>query len=790
LLAQEKDWRDPLLRPLRSRKRRIGAPRSFARFAPLPPLSPRSNLTQRSGRSTLQSYDASYNDLSKWPAQLDKCGNLTDLNLAGNFLDEIPDDAQNNAALMSVDISNNNFEEVPDVVGSWEVLEHFNADNNQISKFPADLQNWGNLRTLSFESNQMAELPDAFQSLVKLERLSFADNTVEKITPFCEKWESLLEFVADRNQLTALPMTMNKWHGLAYLSASRNMLKQVPTTIGQLFKLTKLHFQHNEITSLPGSLGMLMSVTEVDFSDNLIQEIPVEFFRMLKLETVRKRSERARKVATRERKRGRGSSSFSDFPKQLLTCAATPPPSPLPSNSDFAQVNFSENKILYIPMHIQKLEQMVELNLSRNELTDLPPEICTLSKSLVDVDLSNNGLSELPADFYYLMSLRKIGLASNRFEDMPAQIDLMKGLTSINMSNNPFGARYAKIRNRDTTIKIASAVEAIILKPPDASAEGVEKIVADIDNAKAGVKAYETQKATAVKEEDMDPMDSSVPPPPTTDHKHHFRQAIFQLRLGEKYFKSAERTKNGGLTDAEQAEKDRKAAAERAKKIAASLGGVMGSGEAKRQSQANVEIEGISKVEKGGETVGGAGSVSVGGQTEASDMSVMTKMRLADQEMSLKCAPMFRKAKESLAAAVETFNFCEELWIASRNGVGGYADLSTGVEIYYNRGRCYFLMEDYADSIKDLNKVVGITPNQVRAKQHTRGRARERSERKRRMIERRLVFASLAPVVTPQLPIASSCNLQELAATCYCELLQLSGARRRARASCTSSITC
>ena len=74
---------------------------------------------------------------------------------------------------------------------------------------------------------------------------------------------------------------------------------------------------------------------------------------------------------------------------------------------------------------------------------------------------------------------------------------------------------------------------------------------------------------------------------------------------------------------------------------------------------------------------------------------------------------MIKLARAAFKAAVNSLNLAEELWIASLTGAGGTSDTSTGAEIYYNRARCFYSMELWGDTIKDLNKVDEIRPGHV-----------------------------------------------------------------------------
>jgi Leucine-rich repeat (LRR) protein len=65
-----------------------------------------------------------------------------------------------------------------------------------------------------------------------------------------------------------------------------------------------------------------------------------------------------------------------------------------------------------------QLRVLEELNLSRNELTELPVECCQLAK-LKKLTLTQNKLTSLPKEFANLQALEELGLTYNNFTALP-----------------------------------------------------------------------------------------------------------------------------------------------------------------------------------------------------------------------------------------------------------------------------------------------------------------------------------------------------------------------------------
>lgn len=84
------------------------------------------------------------------------------------------------------------------------------------------------------------------------------------------------------------------------------------------------------------------------------------------------------------------------------------------------------------------LDNLTLLNISKNQLADLPSEICQL-KSLELLDLSDNKLTKLPAEIELLTRLRSLDVSNNQLTLLPLQIGNLKNLEELRVQNNPLG---------------------------------------------------------------------------------------------------------------------------------------------------------------------------------------------------------------------------------------------------------------------------------------------------------------------------------------------------------------
>ncbi|MEH1856413.1 MAG: COR domain-containing protein [Nostoc sp.] len=80
-------------------------------------------------------------------------------------------------------------------------------------------------------------------------------------------------------------------------------------------------------------------------------------------------------------------------------------------------------------------EKATELDLSDNQLSSLPPEICHLS-NLTTLSLFNNQLSSLPPEIYQLSNLTELDLSDNQLSSLPPEISQLSNLTTLYLYNN------------------------------------------------------------------------------------------------------------------------------------------------------------------------------------------------------------------------------------------------------------------------------------------------------------------------------------------------------------------
>ena len=88
---------------------------------------------------------------------------------------------------------------------------------------------------------------------------------------------------------------------------------------------------------------------------------------------------------------------------------------------------------------IAQAEYIETLDLSQNQLTELPPEICKLI-SLKTLDLGGNQLTTLPPEIGQLRRLQKVNLSENSLIEIPPEVGELVSLLSLDLRGNQLTA--------------------------------------------------------------------------------------------------------------------------------------------------------------------------------------------------------------------------------------------------------------------------------------------------------------------------------------------------------------
>lgn len=400
-------------------------PKTFGRLVNLLTLNLSSNYFQEYPECinelvNLQELDMSYNDLSSVPDSIACLTKLTKLNLSTNKLSKrIPESFKKLVNLKRLDLRYNRISNV-DVLGSLPNLEVVYASKNNISAFSDKMES---LRLLHFDRNPITNLE--FEILLPM--LTVLDLSKAKITAipaeFIGKIPHIEKLVLDKNHLVNLPEELGGLPRLTYLSLYGNNIQHLPESIGLLTSLQYLDLHSNNLETLPTDIWNLKSLTFMNVSSNILSSFPKPLFAIAK-----KISSSANIqddfITSLEEANAMNASAIKNSPVSLADSLLT--------------LTLSDNRLTDECFEaLSLLIHLKSLNISYNDILEIPEGAFARLGRLTELYLSGNGLTKLPAeDIEHLTSLKLLYLNNNKLLTLPSELSKLTYLMHLDVGSN------------------------------------------------------------------------------------------------------------------------------------------------------------------------------------------------------------------------------------------------------------------------------------------------------------------------------------------------------------------
>lgn len=279
------------------------------------------------------------------------------------------------------------------------------------------------------------KLPNELQYLTNLQSITANGCHLSSISPFIHCLSSSLTSLhLSSNSLFYLPSEMQLLSQLKELNVSHNHLSDIPSFLSFIPSLSLLNLSHNEITLIPIAIKSLSHLTHLNLANNQITTIPGDLFNHL----------------TSLRYLSFHHNLLHHFPafdfgklKEMIDLDLTDNqiydiPLGISSFSNLSQLfelNFNRNQINIISPDIKQLTHLLKLHLNQNELTFIPPEISFLSH-LNEINIDDNKLLYIPVEIGALRNLKKLSLRNNKISSIPAELCNLSSLIQLNLEEN------------------------------------------------------------------------------------------------------------------------------------------------------------------------------------------------------------------------------------------------------------------------------------------------------------------------------------------------------------------
>jgi adenylate cyclase len=422
---------------------------------------------------------------------------LVTLNVSNNKFRQFPPAITHLEALRDLDVSFNMIAELPEEPGSLVGLERLVLVGNQIVRFPNELATGlKSLRVLDCRRNLISGL-HVISMLPALHTLSADHNAVQSLNLAVGPFLATLD--ASHNEITQLELAggvgvggrlgtpyaltsldishakLSSLDGLALgtlaalrvLRIDHNTFRSIPETLGELTELELLSCADNKLDALPSSIGKLGRLEELDAHNNCLTELPLGIWECGSLKTVNVTSNflgvwADPPVVGEGAGWGWGLQSASTFSLGEFSVVGGNSGVPTGRKASAASIGGSSistfDVVRMLPPLVNSLEKLYLgenrltddvlrtlmifkelriMNLSFNDLQDLPTNFLKNLTWLEELYLSGNKLTSIPTeDLHRMGRLSVLYLNGNRLQTLPQELGKVKSLTVLDVGSN------------------------------------------------------------------------------------------------------------------------------------------------------------------------------------------------------------------------------------------------------------------------------------------------------------------------------------------------------------------
>ena len=204
------------------------------------------------------------------PKEIAHLKNLVSLILRSNQLGELPSEIKELPKLKFLDVADNGIVELsPEIISSLANLSELNLAGNKIENLPSAIENLINLTVLDLSDNKLNNLPAEIGNLKNLRKLNLR-NVVHGNTSV----ERTLQILSSKNKITTLPTEIRNLEKLKELNLIGNPLPIPPEILAKIkepqailnYYFSKKTKQLNEIKLIivgQGSVGKTSLVQQI-----------------------------------------------------------------------------------------------------------------------------------------------------------------------------------------------------------------------------------------------------------------------------------------------------------------------------------------------------------------------------------------------------------------------------------------------------------------------------------------------------------------------------------------------
>jgi len=302
------------------------------------------------------------------------------LDLSGQGLDSLPDALGLLSDLVVLNLANNKLTELPQTFTSLKKLNNLDLRRNRFEKLPSLLRTL-NLGSLNLSGNDLNDVSGlAHCSGLRVCDLSF--NNLSSLKEGFAKDNALRTLNLSGNFFKEIPASLKELSGLERLNLSQNMLSEVSDTLSGLDELLVINLSDNEISHIDESFFDL-GLEEVELSANALKTLHLRG-----LEELERLSLDENPLTSIEVEEG-----FAPYLKEFSCDSCQLEEFVELGSTQLESLCFSSNKITAVPQSITKYENLSQLDIDNNIISELPYAMTNMTR-LQTLYIIGNPLSD------------------------------------------------------------------------------------------------------------------------------------------------------------------------------------------------------------------------------------------------------------------------------------------------------------------------------------------------------------------------------------------------------------
>ncbi|KAJ9123206.1 hypothetical protein QFC22_001399 [Naganishia vaughanmartiniae] len=413
---------------------------------------------------TLVSLKAVNNRLTTLPLYFAEMKSLKYLNISNNKFTTLPDHICQMRGLLDLDVSFNEISTLPSALCELGSLERLVAAGNALVTFPDSFSSLASLRELDVRRNQLTDLK-AVYALPNLAILQAEYNNLVSLD--AQLGPKVREFGVPFNSLTRFTLAARGALDISYSLTVLDLSYAKLSTLDEdalrpLVNLDTLKLDYNKFSRLPETLELLPNLRTLSCVDNVLFSLPSGLWKLPKLEILNVHNNNLKEIPTgiwhckSLRVLNASSNLLAGFPDRPVSMQdalvmfdqaedasispgfETHPTGLLPLCSSLRKLLLCDNQLSDdIFDTIAVMGELRCLNLSFNDIYEIPTWSLSKNPNLEELYLSGNNLTSLPSeDLERLTSLRVIHLNGNKLRTLPAELGKIQNLMTLDVGSN------------------------------------------------------------------------------------------------------------------------------------------------------------------------------------------------------------------------------------------------------------------------------------------------------------------------------------------------------------------